>query len=971
MTQHQPESQPTESPSLLQRLTAWMKRWTRRALSPWVQQRLTGQPAAQTRVGPKSAGFSQATVSGQRTQTVLKLVKHRTGSGSGRRATTGKSLSAIAGAIFHRHRASRPAAAVTPPQPARPSSDLVLAAGSVPAPAQPGQTPAPAALPGGVSVEQFIPPMPPTDTGFFVGQRIPPMPPTDTGFSVGQRIPPMPKTEPKKQPPAGQKTRREAAPSQPAPQKPARKRVFSRVEEVLPQQPALARPKSVAPEPLPNETPAAPKAADAAPPAADVTTENIQPAVPPITPAPPAEKPVQRKIDRPERAEPDSRPPAGPTPLENSTGSQPAAPEPLPHPDAATPVAPPDEPLSDTLPDTPAQPKIDRPERAEPDHRPPAGPQPLDIAGSSQPTAPATLPRPDAASSTHQPEQLLSAAPDAPVQRQIDLPNRGEPDHRPPAAPQPLDITGSSQPAAPVAQPEQLLSAAPDTPAQPKIDLPEREPDEITPERAFPQAPPQRKPAPPTGPQPLDIADSSQPAAPATLPRPDAAGPVIQPEQLLSAALDAPMQRQIDLPGREPGAITPERAFPQTPPQQKPAPPAGPQPLEAATDSQPAAPEILARPDAAGLAHQPEQLLSAAPQRTAPPEPVETDVTDRRHGSPEPIGPQPAAVKPDKMPATLPQDLPLRQRQPEAEVVEPPAAPPAEMPAASPTPPAAPPLERLIQQRAEARSRLPLHRPQPLAGPKLISRQTGPISGGHGGVQQIFRSAQPQTPAKPQPLAGELPVNRPGLPEPLPHSSGGQSAFSPTTASPLPGPSPQPAGDTKSEDPHLAALRAIERKFGPAAMASPQARLGGLAELGMPKPKTPPPSGPEAVAGQPPAPQPQQPFDINAISLGQPKIKVVKREAPKTPALAEKNKQKPAARKTIQRRTDLVLARKPLAAGGQAATRAGRSKAAAKAGGAAKRPARNQQPDLSRLALAVYPMIKRLLALERERRPGY
>jgi len=955
-----------------------MKRWTRQTLSPWVQQRLSGRPAAHTHVGPKSVGFSQATVSGQRTQTVLKQVKYRTGSGSGRRATTGKSLSAIAGAIFHRHRASHPAAGGTPPQPARPSSDLVLAGPS--APAQPTQTPTPATLPGGVSVEQFMPPMPASDTGFSVGQRIPPMSPTDTGFSVGQRIPPMPKTEPKKQPPAGQPSRREAAPSRLAPQKPARKRVFSRVEEVLPQQPAPAQPKSVAPEPLPNETPAAPKAADDAPQTADVTTKNIQPAVPPITPAPPAEKPVQRKIDRPERAEPDHRPPAAPQPLDIANSSQPAAPETLPRPDA-TPVAQPDEPLTGPLPDTPVQPKIDRPERAEPDSRPPAGPQPLDIAGSSQPTAPATLPRPDAASSAHQPEQVLSATLDAPAQPKTDRPERAEPDHRPPTPPQPLDIAGGSQPAAPETlprpdvaglahQPEQLLSAAPDAPAQPKIDLPERERDENTPDRAVPQTQPQRKPAPPAAPQPLNITGSSQPAAPATLPRPDVADSVHQPEQLLSVAPDAPVQRQIDLPNREPDETSPERAVPQTQPQQKPAPPTAPQPLDTAASSQPAAPATLPRPDAASLAHQPEQLLSAAPQKMAPPEPLAADTTERRHGSPEPVGPQPAAAKPDKMPAILPEDLPLRQRQPEAKAVESPAAPPAEMPAAPATPPAAPPLERLIQQRAEARSRLPLHRPQPLAGPKLISRQTGPLPGGHG-VQQIFRSAQPQPPAMPQPLAGELPVSRPGLPEPLPHSSGGQSAFNPIATPPLPGPSPQPAGDTKNEDPHLAALRAIERKFGPAAMASPQARLGGLAELGMPKPKTPPPSGPEAVAGQPPAPQPQQPFDINAISLGQPKIKVVKREAPKIPALAEKNKQKPAARKTIQRRTDLVLARKPLAAGGQAATGAGRSKAAAKAGGAAKRPARKERPDLSRLALAVYPMIKRLLALERERRPGY
>lgn len=976
MAHHQPEQQLTESSSPLPRVTARIKEWTRQAMSPWVRQRLGGQATAQSHAGLKYARFSQVTVSGPGILTALKRVRRRSELGPGR-----KSLTTMAGAIFHRHRATK----FVPPPSARPTSELVLAGGSAPAPAQSGQTPAESPAPGGFSMDQLIPPLPPTQTGFSVGQHIPPIPSTETGFSVGQRIPPMPKSEPKKQPPAGQKTRQKAGPTPVEPQKPARKRVFSQVEEVprpqptgIPPAPANIESPSARPveaEPEPAETPVAPEPATARPPTPDVAGKSqpsgsVEPALTLPPPAAPASKPVQRKISQPERQPQLAAPPAGPQPRPIDPAGQLADPQPLPRPDTARPDSQPEPPIADTLPEKPAPRQISMPERDKPDTHPPApaGPQPVAAATVRQPAArPDINAAPVAATPPQQPIDDPEMPVDLPVQRQISMPERDEPDIPPaPAGPQPLDIALSGQLSAPAALPRPDISAEPaaalrqqqfiDDPVAPADLSVQRQ--AAIPERDEPET------HAPAGPQLVEVAASSQPDMPEPLPRQSA-----DPSTTLRQAQPiSDTQMPADLP-IQPQAAPPEPDQPAT------ARPVGPQPPQLTTGGQPRAPESLPRPetgDSLAVTGQPEQLFAQAPDRAVSPG-LKTGISTGQPAVQQAKVLQPAEtsskqepVTAETAPATAREELPAAYSHPGPETV---AQPSAGLHQTGPAP-ARPTLEQNIQRRAEARTRLPLNRPQPPAGPKPLGRPTGGVAGKRI-MQQVLHSAQSQGPTMPLPLAQESPVSRPALPEQLPHSRGGQSAFGPAESPALTGASPQPASSVKSEEPHLAALRAIERKFGPEALASPQLRLGGLAELGLPKSVTPP-RGPEALTGrQPPAIQPPQPFDIDAISLGQPKIKVVKREAPQTPALAEKKKQKTAARRSIQRRQNLVLARKPVNSGQPSASQVGSGKTESNAAGSSKQRTCNQQPDLSQLALSVYPLVKRLLAMERERRPGY
>ncbi|MCB0155158.1 MAG: hypothetical protein KDF65_10215, partial [Anaerolineae bacterium] len=335
--QPHPEPNPAEPSAMLRGFTSRFKRWAGQALSPWVQHRL------QKNSGPEaSAAVSRFPLAARAFQGVVK----RRQAGVGRRPA--QMAARLAGDIVHRHQTLRPvtkgSASAAPAQARLGTSELVLAGGSAPLPqlgrpaSQPEQMPPILPGPGGFSVEQIIPavPMPPIGSGFSVGQRIPPMAPSESGFSVGQRIPPMPKTEPKKATPARQKSRAEAKPVEP--QKPAKKRIFSRVEEVLPPEPVAVSPvvKPVAARPEPTEAkPALPEPDQPLPAPADEAV-TPEPAVQPDTPempltapaeaaagpdpgretasAPPPIGPptVQRQVAEPERATSAAKPLAGP-----------------------------------------------------------------------------------------------------------------------------------------------------------------------------------------------------------------------------------------------------------------------------------------------------------------------------------------------------------------------------------------------------------------------------------------------------------------------------------------------------------------------------------------------------------------------------------------------------------------------------------------------------------------------------------
>ncbi|RME97478.1 MAG: hypothetical protein D6768_19545, partial [Chloroflexi bacterium] len=296
-------------------------------------------------------------------------------------------------------------------------------------------------------------------------------------------------------------------------------------------------------------------------------------------------------------------------------------------------------------------------------------------------------------------------------------------------------------------------------------------------------------------------------------------------------------------------------------------------------------------------------------------------------------------------------------------------------PESKPSEAASPNLERDIRRRAVTRAQLPLHRPRSTPGPKPINRPGGVIPGGHG-VQPLFRSALNQAPGMPQPLPGAAPTGQPNLPEQLSRAGDGrQPVFDAPTVQEPSAPSvppARPAGPAGGEHPHLAALRAIEQHFGPAAMAPAQERLAGLAGLGQPKTHTPPSQGPEPVAAQPEERPGPQPFDINNISLGQPKVKVVRRQPSQNGTAANKKTRSAPAGRISQGGSPLVLARKP-ASGSK-----GKSvPVPPDTGGNGPHvpgpveKTRLIQPNLSRLAQAVYPLVKRLIAIERERRPGY
>ena len=633
-TNIKPEQNIPQSLPPLRRVTAGIKRWSRRTLSPWIQSRLGSKPAQESQVESQPAGFTQTALSGQHIQKLLTRVHRRTAVGPRQRQYGQLPTAAgarLAGAIVGRRQAIRPAIARhrVSAAPAVPKDKLVLAGGL-----QPAQPPPPATTPEGFSINQIIPPMAAPQRDFGAGQPLPvPPAPSGSGFSVGQRIPPMPKPKQSKQPPPSPKPRSSTKSKPVEAPKSAQRRVYSRVEEVSPD---------------------------------EMQTRSASPA------GPATEVPVQRAITPPDPRKPETHRPSGPQ----------AAP-------------------------------VDKKEQ-------PPGP---DAAG-----APDALPQPGA---TEQPPE--TAATETPVQRTITPPDQRKPDTS--------------------------------------------------------------RPSHPSGPQAASVGKKEQSPGPKTA----------------DAALTG--------------------------------------------------------------------------------------------------------------------------------------------------------LKQTIQQRATARTRLPLHRRQPATGPNPIGRSTGTNLPGRN-IRRLARFERKQETAIPQPVAGR-PVHRQPTPRVPPQRDPAGIRFARQQpagpASTLP---PHPSsGMDESSNPHLAALRAIEQKFGAAAVASPQERLGGLAELGQPKSKTP------AQEPQPGADRPaRQPFDINNISLGRPKIKVARRQPGQKEAGSKKAMRSTPAARISQSRSQLVLARKGSKGGGKS----GRGGATTETPPPTQKPRdRVIRPDVSRLALAVYPLVKRLLAMERERRPGY
>lgn len=979
---------------MLRGLTSRLKRWTGQTLSPWVRHRLQKNSAPES-----SVGVGRFPLAGRAFQGLVK----RRQAGVGRRPA--QMAARLAGDIVHRHQILRPAtkgsASPAPAQARLATSELVLAGGS-PALPQPGQSGAqlqqlPPLMPGpgGFSVEQIIPavPMPPTGSGFSVGQRIPPMAPSESGFSVGQRIPPMPKIAPKKETPARQKSRAEAKAVEP--QKPAKKRIFSRVEEVLPPQSAAAAPvvKPTVTRPEPAEAkPALPELDQPLPAPADEAA-TPEPAVQPDLPERPSSAPaetaagpepsremtsvpppagpptVQRQVARPEREVPEIKPVAGPQPPTISQTGQPAAPEalsqlPMPAPTTRQPETKVEAKAEAEVTSTPL---LSTSEREEPVQTHPAGPQLLTPAETKQhPPTPAVVARPEPAAPIQQsqpaeiPVEPESTA-EQPVRRQIAVPERAEPAAPEPTGPQPLPASHTSRRRGPAALSQPRRAEPPVVDQQPEPSL-ETEPRVESSEPVQPAGP---EPGPseseqPAGPQALKPAETPRPAGPEALPRLQVAKP--QPEGHQPASNFETEAGSKDLAQR-PGVV-PDRKEPIK------SQPTGPRSLTVSETGQPAAPELIASPSAG----QPPEQSVLIETETAAVQPKNDLIRLASEGSqpvrrepaaPESVGSPPKskmsapAIEPVAPPPTLAQPTGEGQAIPEAKPA------PAE---AGPVGPQAtsPMLEQVLHRRAVARAKLPLHRAEPPVGPKAIRRQMGAAQ---QGVQRIFRSPQSRGSVWPQPLAGQ-----PALPHQLPVGVGLEhQSIRPqlieSTASPVP---TSPADGPEVSDPHLAALQAIQRKFGPAAMAPAQQRLAGLAGLGQPKAEPAPARpGPEPVSKQSERPVAPSPFDLDSISLGKPKVKVVRRQPPKKKELAPLKKgQKPAATKISQDRPNLVLARKPERGGAQAAPQPSRKKAKSAAKEAAP-ASETAQPDLSRLALMVYPLVKRLMAMERERRPGY
>ncbi|MCB0155290.1 MAG: hypothetical protein KDF65_10880, partial [Anaerolineae bacterium] len=551
-----------------------------------------------------------------------------------------------------------------------------------------------------------------------------------------------------------------------------------------------------------------------------------------------------------------------------------------------------------------------------------------------------------------------------PVRRQIALPERAESAPPPPTGPQPLPASPTGRRRDPAAPAEPQRAEAPLVDQQPRPGL-ETEPMTKSSE-----------PAQPAGPE-LDPSESEQPAGPQALKpaeTPWSAGPEALPR--LQTARPSPADHRpapnfeieagsIDLTQRPVTALDQNRSTKSHP--------AGPQPLKALETGQRAGPEALPQPQSAK--RQPAQnvtpALEPAPQTTRNVAGPDSEV--RLPVRPESIAPKQIDSPAKPKASAIAGEEPARAQPQLAakEAVVPAVKPaPAEAGPVGP-PPVSPMLEQVLQRRAVARARLPLYRAQPPVGPTAIRRQMGATQ---QGVQRIFRSPQHRGPVWPQPLAGQPPAGRPALPHQLPVGGGLEHQSirpQPTesTAAPVPA---SPAGGPEVSDPHLAALQAIQRKFGPAAMAPAQQRLAGLAGLGQPKAEPAPARpGSEPVSKQSERPVAPSPFDLDSISLGKPKVKVVRRQPSQKKETAPLKKgQKPAVTKISQTQPPLVLARKPEKGGAQAVPQPGRKKTKPASREAA--PAtETAQPDLSRLALMVYPLVKRLMAMERERRPGY
>jgi len=990
-TNIKPEQNIPQSLPPLRRVTAGIKRWSRRTLSPWIQSRLGSKPAQESQVESQPAGFTQTALSGQHIQKLLTRVHRRTAVGPRQRQYGQLPTAAgarLAGAIVGRRQAIRPAIARhrVSAAPAVPKDKLVLAGGL-----QPAQPPPPATTPEGFSINQIIPPMAAPQRDFGAGQPLPvPPAPSGSGFSVGQRIPPMPKPKQSKQPPPSPKPRSSTKSKPVEAPKSAQRRVYSRVEEVSPDEmqtrsaspagPATEVPVQRAitpPDPRKPEThrPSGPQAAPVdkkeqppGPDAAGAPDALPQPGAteqPPETAA--TETPVQREITPPDPPKPETHRPTGPQAAPVDKKEQPPAPEAAGPPDASPQPESAEPPPAPTATETPVQPETRSPVQFEADTSHPSGPQAAPLAKKEQPPAPDAA-RPDAPPPPEPAEPPPApAATETPAQRTITPPDPPKPETghpRRPTAPQ----------------------AAPDAPPQPESAEP-------PPATAATEVPVQREITPPTQPEPDTHRPSGPQAAPLAKkeqpPAPDAARPDAPPQSDAAeqppeiAATETPVQREITPPDqRKPEAHHPT----------------GPQAAPLAKKEQPLAPDAAGRPDASPRPESAEPPPAPAATQTpvqraiTPPDPrkpeahhptgPQTAPVDQKEQPPGPDAARPPAAPPppesaEPPPETAATETPVQrtitppdQRKPDTSRPSHPSGPQAasvgkkeQSPGPKTADAALTGLKQTIQQRATARTRLPLHRRQPATGPNPIGRSTGTNLPGRN-IRRLARFERKQETAIPQPVAGR-PVHRQPTPRVPPQRDPAGIRFARQQpagpASTLP---PHPSsGMDESSNPHLAALRAIEQKFGAAAVASPQERLGGLAELGQPKSKTP------AQEPQPGADRPaRQPFDINNISLGRPKIKVARRQPGQKEAGSKKAMRSTPAARISQSRSQLVLARKGSKGGGKS----GRGGATTETPPPTQKPRdRVIRPDVSRLALAVYPLVKRLLAMERERRPGY
>jgi hypothetical protein len=178
------------------------------------------------------------------------------------------------------------------------------------------------------------------------------------------------------------------------------------------------------------------------------------------------------------------------------------------------------------------------------------------------------------------------------------------------------------------------------------------------------------------------------------------------------------------------------------------------------------------------------------------------------------------------------------------------------------------------------------------------------------------------------------------------------------------------ARQTPGSDLHQAAFQAFKKRFGlPAGLQAPSrsAALAGLAALGQPKVEQA-----DRQMSRTPAAETQgtvKPFTLSDISLGKPKFKVVK---PQSADLGGKQTSSESVEPSRRSGAGISISRLPLELVRRAPIGSQDSADTAAASGpesaAESSEAAEDEPlDLDNLARDVFPLVKRLLALERER----